>query len=160
MLQEVITAARNARAELKLDPKRRVAADIYLSSPSGATLIGHNRNLIERLGVLSELRSAAGRLDPTAGPVRSTAQFELRIPYGETVDVNAELARLRKDRDRLAQDLRSKESRLADQTFRSKAPAEVVRQMEATFAERRVEFEKLSERLAQLESSSGNSANT
>jgi hypothetical protein len=40
---------------------------------------------------------------------------------------------------------------LADKTFRSRAPAEIVRQLEATFAERQLEFAKLTERLAQLE---------
>jgi valyl-tRNA synthetase len=67
------------------------------------------------------------------------------------VELGAELARLRKERERLARDLESKQNRLADNTFRSRAPAEVVRQLEATFAERQLEFEKLTERLAQLE---------
>jgi valyl-tRNA synthetase len=160
LLQDLIGAARNARMELKLaDTKRRVAADFYSADSEVKTLVDRNLDMILRLGNLSELRTSMARLDPTAGPVRATPQFELRIPYGETVDVKAELARLRKERERLAQDLRSKESRLADQTFRSKAPAEVVRQMEATFAERRGEFEKLTERLAQLEKSAEPTAN-
>ncbi len=58
---------------------------------------------------------------------------------------------MRKELDRLARDLESKGNRLADDTFRSRAPAEVVRQLEATVAERQLEFEKLTERLAQLE---------
>jgi valyl-tRNA synthetase len=58
---------------------------------------------------------------------------------------------LRKEKDRLARDIESKENRLADQTFRSRAPQEIVRGLEDTLAERRVEFDKLSGRLAQLE---------
>ena len=68
------------------------------------------------------------------------------------------MARLGKEKERLARDLESKRNRLADQSFRSRAPAEIVRQLEATFAERRVEFEKLTEQLAQLEKSAGASA--
>ena len=158
VLQEVIVAARNIRAEIKLEPKRRVAADFTSVDTAVRGLIEQNRDVILRLASLSELRFSAGRLDPTGGPVRATPQFELRIAYGETVDLNAELARLRKDKERLAHDLESKQSRLADQTFRSRAPAEIVSQMEATLAERRGEFEKVTERLAQLEKSAGTSA--
>ena len=95
---------------------------------------------------------------PTAGAVRATPQFDLRIAYGETVDVQAELARLRKEKERLAKDIESKQSRLADETFRSRAPAKIVAQMEATLAERRVEFDKVTERLAQLEKLDGSAS--
>ena len=90
--------------------------------------------------------------------MRSTSQFDLRIAHGDGAEVGVELARLRKEKERLTRDLESKRNRLADETFRSRAPAEVVRQLEATFAERQLEFNKLTERLAQLEKSDGNSA--
>lgn len=160
LLQGVIEAARNIRAELKLDPKRRVAADFSAATPEVREVVEENRAVILRLAALSDLRFSDTKLEPTAGPVRSTAQFDLRIAYGDTVEVGAELARLRKEKERLARDLESKQNRLADKTFRSRAPAEIVRQLEATFAERRLEFDKLSERLAQLEKLGGASATT
>jgi valyl-tRNA synthetase len=151
LLQELIAAARNIRAELKLDPKRRVPADFSTSDDAVGALVESNRDTILRLAGLSELRISAGRLDPNAGPVRATSQFDLRIAYGDTIDTQAELTRLRKEKERLAKDLDTKKNRLADETFRSRAPAEIVRQMEATLAERHVEFEKVNQRLAQLE---------
>jgi valyl-tRNA synthetase len=151
LLQDIIGAARNVRAELKLDPKRRVAADFTPATLAVRETVEENRAIILRLATLSDLRISDARLEPTAGPVRSTAQFDLRISYGDTVELGAELARLRKERERLARDLESKQNRLADDTFRSRAPAEVVRQLEVTFAERQLEFDKLTERLAQLE---------
>jgi len=45
LLQEIVTAARNVRAELKLDPKRRVPADIYAPVASVAALIAQNYRL-------------------------------------------------------------------------------------------------------------------
>ena len=42
-------------------------------------------------------------------------------------------------------------SRLEDETFRSRAPEHIVKGLESTLAERRTEFDKLKERLAQLE---------
>jgi valyl-tRNA synthetase len=83
--------------------------------------------------------------------VRSTKHFELFIPYEAAFDVQTELSRLRKELDRLTKDIASKQSRLADETFRSRAPENIVKGLESTLAERRTEFNKLGERLAQLE---------
>jgi valyl-tRNA synthetase len=151
LLQDIIGAARNVRAELKLDPKRRVAADFTPATLAVRETVKENRAIILRLATLSDLRISDAKLEPPAGPVRSTAQFDLRISYGDTVDPKSEIARLQKDKERLTRDLEAKQNRLADSTFRSRAPAEVVRQLEATVAERRIELETVTERLAQLE---------
>ena len=160
LLQEIIVAARNIRAELKLDPKRMVAAEFTPATLAIRQIVEANKAIILRLAALSDLRFSHAKLQPAAGPVRSTAQFDLRISYGEGVDLRAEITRMRKEKERLARDLESKENRLADQTFRSRAPAEVVRQLEATVAERRIELEKIIERLAQLEQSAGEGASS
>jgi valyl-tRNA synthetase len=159
LLQEIIEKARNIRAELKLD-RQRVPADLTPVTLEVRETVEDNRAIILRLAVLSDLRLSDAKLEATAGPVRSTPQFDLRIAYGETVELGAELARLRKEKERLARDLESKQNRLADNTFRSRAPAEVVRQLEATFAERQLEFVKLTERLAQLEKRAGSHASS
>jgi valyl-tRNA synthetase len=156
LLQEIIVAARNIRAELK--PKRKVVADLSTADPAVRALVEANPDPVLRLARLSELRMVTGRLDPAGGPIRSAAAFDLRIPYGETIDVRAEVARLRKEKEKLARDLESKQSRLADETFRSRAPEKIVRSLESTLQERQVEYRKVVERLAQLEKSLGHSA--
>jgi valyl-tRNA synthetase len=157
LLQEIIVAARNLRAEMKVDQKRRVTADLWTTDAAVRRLVEGNREAILRLATLSELKFAAGHFGPTSGAIRSTTQFDLRIAYGEAIDVQAEVARLRKETDRLAKDLESKRSRLADDNFRSRAPAEIVRSLESTLAERQVEYQKLLERLSQLEKAAGQS---
>jgi valyl-tRNA synthetase len=158
LLQEIVIAARNIRTELKIDPKRLVAADFTPATLPVRQVVEANRAVILRLAPLSDLRFSQAKLQATTGPVRSTAQFDLRVAYGEGAELGPEVTRLRKEKERLARDLEAKQNRLADPTFRSRAPAEVVRQLEATFAERRLEFEKLTERLAQLEQSAGETA--
>jgi len=160
LLQEIIVAARNVRAEMKIDPKRRVAADFSSADEAVRTTVEQNRDLVARLATLSDLRVASQRLESPDGTVRTTARFDLRISHGETLDVPAELARQRKEKERLERDIESKRTRLSDEAFRSRAPADIVRQMETTVAERRVELIKVNERLAQLEKISGASAAT
>jgi len=151
LLQELIVATRNVRAEMKIDPKRPVAADISSPDATVRSTVEQNRDAIMRLAILSDLRLSAQQPDSPNGTVRATARFDLRITHGEALDVPAELARLTKEKDRLERDIESKRARLSDETFRSKAPAKIVQQMEATLAERRVELVKVIERLAQLE---------
>jgi valyl-tRNA synthetase len=150
-LQEIIVGARHIRAELKLDPKRKVAADLSTEDPAIEKLAKDNLESILRLGTLSAVNFSRGGLEPSNAVVHSTAQFDLRIQFGEAMDPKAEVARLRKEKDRLEKDLASKRSRLADDAFRSRAPAEIVRGLESTLAERQVEYQKLLDRLAQLD---------
>ncbi len=151
LLQKTIGELRNIRADMKLDPKRKIAAD-FSSTEAGIRLVlERNRDAVTRLAILSELRISAERLPAAGGTLRSTAQFDVRVVFAETVDMAAELARLRKEKERLEKDISSKRQRLADEAFRSKAPEPIVRGLEATLTERRIEYEKLSQRLAQLE---------
>ena len=84
--------------------------------------------------------------------MRSTAQFDIRIAYTDSVDVAAESERLRKEIERLQKDIASKERQLGDETFRSRAPEKIIKGMQSTLEERRIELGKSSERLRQLES--------
>jgi valyl-tRNA synthetase len=151
LLQEIITAARTLRAELKVDSKRKIAADFSASDDRTAALVESHLDPIRRLAALSALSIAKGHLDASSGVVRSTAQFDLRIAYGEAVDGGAEVARLRKEKERLQKDVESKKTRLADPAFRSRAPEHVIQSLETTLRERQLEYDKLVQRLAQLE---------
>jgi valyl-tRNA synthetase len=151
-LQEIVIAARNIRAEMKLDPKRKVAAEFSGRSPMLRNLVEESMDPLLRLAVLSELRVSADHLDPTGAAIRSTAAYDLRIAYGDTVDKPAEIARLKKEIERLTKDIESKQKRLADESFTSKAPGHVVDALRATMMERQLELKKLRDRLEQLES--------
>ena len=150
-LQEIITAARNIRAEMKIDQKRKIPADFSSNDAAIRKLAEQNVEPLLRLTTLSALNISSDRLDGEGAAVRSTSQFDLRIAYGEAVDKDVEIARLRKESDRLAKDVSSKQARLADETFTSKAPAKIVDDLRATLASREIEHQKLLDRLKQLE---------
>jgi valyl-tRNA synthetase len=154
-LQEIITAVRNIRAEMKLDTKRKVAADFSAGDPALRQLVESNLDTLMRLAVLSGLQISSGHLDGKDAAIRSTAQFDLRIAYVDTIDKPAEIARLKKEIERLTKDVASKQARLADDTFLSRAPAKVVDDLRATLAERQLEHQKLLVRLQQLGNQDG-----
>ena len=117
------------------------------------SIVENSLDTILRLANLSSLSFAMPPFDSTKGNIRSTKDFELFIAYEAAIDIPAEVARLRKELERLTKDIASKQQRLEDQTFRSRAPEHIVKGLETTLAERRTEFDKLGDRLAQLENS-------
>ncbi len=161
LVQDLITAARNIRAELKIDPKVRIGARLSTSPQAWQIVIAPNIDTINRLAVLSTLKLQPHEelpFDASKGSTRTTRDFDLFIPYDAAFDMKAEVARLRKDRERLSRDIESKQLRLEDQAFRSRAPEHIVQGLETTLAERRTEFDKVSERLTQLEQNLGGAA--
>jgi valyl-tRNA synthetase len=151
LVQDVIVALRNIRAEMKLEPKKRVPAEFSSSDERARQVIESSREGILRLGLVSELKVSAERLPQSGGAVRSTALFDVRIPYvAEAIDAAAEAARLRKQIEGLEKAIAAKEKQLADDVFRSRAPEKVVRGLEATLAEQTTELRKLRSRLEEL----------
>jgi valyl-tRNA synthetase len=115
------------------------------------TLVELNRDGIVRLGILTDLKITGGRLAQGRGAMRSSAKFDLRIEYTETVDAAAECAKITKELEGLRKAIGSKEKQLDDETFRSRAPEKIIRGLEATLATQRIEMQKLTERFEQLE---------
>jgi valyl-tRNA synthetase len=155
LLQEIITAVRNIRAEMKLDQKAKLATQLAPATPAVKSTVDGSLETILRLSGLSSLSFAAPPFDSTKGVIRSSKYFELFIAYEAAFDVSAEIARLRKESKQLENNIASNQKRLEDQTFRSRAPEHIVKGLETTLAERRTEFEKLTQRLAQLEKNLG-----
>jgi valyl-tRNA synthetase len=149
-LQETIVAFRNIRAEMKLDPKKKIDAEFSSAGGDTRSLIEANKDGILRLAILSELKVSAERLAQAGGAVRSTAQFDVRVAYSDVVDVDAEKSRLKKEIDGLQKAISSKENQLGSATFRNRAPEKIIRGLEATLAEQQIELKKLVERLGQL----------
>jgi valyl-tRNA synthetase len=152
LVQEVIQSVRAIRADMKLDPKKRLAAEISSEAGRIRDTVKANLDGILRLALLTELTITDAKLPQSGGGLRSTALFDVRVPYIETVDVAGELMRLKKERERLLKDIASKERQLGDETFRSRAPGKIIQGLEATLAERRIEFEKVTARISELES--------
>jgi valyl-tRNA synthetase len=152
VIQGVTVALRNIRAEMKVDAKKRIAAEFSSTHGETRAVMEANYDGIVRLAVLSELKISTGNLAQAGGIVRSTPQFDVLIPFAaEIMDIAAEKARLCKEIEGLAKSIASKEKQLADATFRSKAPEKIVRAMEVSLAEQEQELQKLQKRLDDLD---------
>ena len=138
LLQEIITAARNIRAEMKLDQKAKISAQLAPASRFRTIHRGTKPRYDSAAGkslfpVRLRSRPLIPQRESSAPPRISNCSSRMRQPF----DVQAEVARLRKELERLTKDIASKQQRLEDQTFRSRAPEHIVKGLETTLAERR-----------------------
>jgi valyl-tRNA synthetase len=151
LVQEVIQGLRTIRSEMKLEPKKKVAAEFSSADARARQVVEANTEGIVRLGSLTELKVLAEKLRGGDGGVRTTAQFDLRIPHvTETIDVAAELTRLKKEIEGLQKAITSKEKQLGNDTFRGRAPEHIIKGMEEALGGQKVELGKLEERQKQL----------
>jgi valyl-tRNA synthetase len=150
-LQDIIVASRNIRAEMKWDPRSKLPGLVSTTNNSTKIALAQNAESLKRLANFSDFEVSFEPIDPPGVAFRSTPLFDLRLDYGEVVDKPGEILKLRKEIERLTKDIASKQSRLADKSFTSKAPAHVVESLRATMAERQLELQKLYDRLKQFE---------
>ncbi len=150
LLQSVITSVRTARADNKLDPKKKIAAELSSQDPAVRQLVEENLESIQRLAALSSLLVTSDHLTGK-GYFYNTLEFDVHIPFAEIINPQAEMTRLKKDREGLQKAIASKEAQLGNETFRSRAPEMIIKGLEATLAEQRIELQKLKDRLSQIE---------
>jgi valyl-tRNA synthetase len=149
ILQDLIVSVRNLRAELKIEPKVKVAIEIFSHDPETWNVIRDNHEAIERLaGVqgITEVTESQARQPPS----RSTSRFDVRVVYEKKIDVAAERERLTKELEKIEKQLAGAQARLGDEQFLSKAPAHVVEGLRKQVGEATVLREKILVQLKEL----------
>jgi valyl-tRNA synthetase len=148
-LQEAIAQIRAARVEMKVEARRKIAAEFFSPDAGLRALASQYRAAFERL---AEVHLAVLDAPPVkeGGVLRHTTAFDLRIPYAGTVDTAAERQRLQKEMDGLRKQLASLESQLGNAEFRAKAPEKVVSGMEQKLRENQAQQRKIEDTLAGL----------
>ena len=149
-LQEIIAAARNLRAELKLDPRKPMESNFFAASPKLRKLIEVNLGAVKQFATLSAINFVDARMNSADGPLRSTSEFDVRIPYETVADIPGELAALRKEKERLEGIITGQEKQLGNPAFSGKAPATVITKLQESLAERKAEHAKVTQRISQL----------
>ncbi len=144
-LQELITGIRRFRAEHNLGTKTEL--HLLLVDPDGLAKAWWT----EQLRNLAGVQVALGAPDSASGHTRIVAgSVQGFVPLADAIDVDAERARLERAVLEARADLEKAEAKLANEQFRSRAPAEIVAKEEAKAAEARRALEKLEAQLAEL----------
>jgi valyl-tRNA synthetase len=141
VLQDLIVSVRNLRAELKVEPKVKVPIHVYTHEPEMRQLIAENQGSVERQANVESITFVESSIAKLPG-ARHTARFDVHLLYEQKIDVAAECERLRKELERIEAALANGESRLGNETFMAKAPANVVEGLRKQVQENEVLREK------------------
>ena len=147
-LIDVVTAARNLRAEAELPPNRVIAFEV--SGPGAAGLLAR-RELFESLA-RAELSAAADSAEAGGAKLsRPLPDLELTLPLSGQVDLGAYLENQRGRLKKVEAEVERAGRKLANEKFVTNAPAEVVAEERRRLAEAEALRERVSTLLRRLE---------
>jgi valyl-tRNA synthetase len=149
VLQDLIVAVRNLRAELKVEQKQKVSIQVFTQEPEIEALFDENRGAIERLAGVESMTFAGSSLSKLPG-ARSTSRFDVLVIYEKKIDVAAERERLKKELEQIDKEIANGQRQLSNEQFLAKAPAKVVEGMRARAQELAVLQEKARSKLDEL----------
>ncbi|MCU1329597.1 MAG: valine--tRNA ligase [Bryobacterales bacterium] len=129
LLQDVVRAARNIRADLGLDPKMPL---------EGRINIDIDTEIVRRLSGVTFTKGDV----PTSGPVRSTSAFDLSINVSAE-QAEAQKKRVEKEREQMEKNIANSKRQLSDDVFLGKAPAKIVDSIRTKLAEYEAQLAKL-----------------
>ena len=146
-VKEVVKAVRNIRAEMKVQPGKRVKIMLV----QGETDYTNGLTYIEKLAGASSVEIIASR-DLVTEKVATAVvgDLEILIPLGELVDLDKEIARLTADLESLKKEIARGEGMLNNPNFVSKAPAKLVENEKAKLSANRETLTKLEQKIAEL----------
>ena len=148
----VVRAIRNARAEGNVEHSRMIET-IVDAVPESQEAIADSREAIgvlARVSSLSVLAPEDERPDPASVMTAILDGVTVMVPLAGLVDADAERSRLSKELEETRGRLTGLEQRLANESFRSKAPPQVVAKEEERLEESRQRVQRIEEQLARL----------
>ena len=149
-VQDVIRAIRNARAEYKVPPDRRIAA--LLSAGSMTAVLNDQRKAIAALARVDEAHLMVAESLPAPADKCVTlvlGEVTAHLPMSGLVDLDLERQRLQTELDELEKQIAKSEG-LLNGDFARRAPAALIEKERARLAEALSKRDQISEHLAQL----------
>ena len=152
LLMEIVVRVRNIRAELNIDPGRRLPLLLHPHDARAARVVAANTSMIATLGRLESVREASDL--SAAGPAaRAVAPgVDLAVPLAGILDPGAERRRLAREVDKLSKESEGHARKLSNEDFLSKARPEIVDKARRIHEELQEKIERLSRTIESLHS--------
>jgi valyl-tRNA synthetase len=155
LVMDLVRAVRNLRSEVNI-PAAAWLTVICRSRDAGQeAVLRATEGSVRALGRIREFRVGTGEGKPPAAAATVVRGMDVYVPLTGLIDFTAEIARLRKEVEKVDRELARVRGKLENPAFRAKAPAEVVEKETGVARELGEVRGKLLEHLALLESSRG-----
>ncbi len=146
-IMDAIRAVRNRRAEMNVPPSKK--ANVYIDTVYGDTF-RKGAVFFERLAFAASTEVGENMMVENAVSI-VTVDAKIYIPLGELVDLDAERARLQKEREAVLKDIAFVENKLNNPAFVEKAPEKVVSAQREQLARHQEKLAMIDERISALD---------
>jgi valyl-tRNA synthetase len=147
-IMEAVRSIRNIRAEMKVPAARKIKVLFIIEDEELGTIFNKEASTFMRLSGVSGFTVSKNKSDIPDGAVSSVISgVEIFIPLEDLIDFDKELKRLYKEKENLEDELKRVNGKLGNESFVSKAPAQVVeaeREKQKKYSEL---YEKVIERI-------------
>ncbi|MDY5496534.1 MAG: valine--tRNA ligase [Anaerobutyricum sp.] len=151
MIKNAVRNIRNLRADMNVPPSRKASVYVVSQNPEVRRVFEHSKVFFATLGYAGEVHvqeDKAGIAQDAVSTVIPDAV--IYIPFAELVDVEKEIARLKKEEDRLAGEIKRAKGMLGNEKFVSRAPAAKVEEEKKKLEKYTAMAAQVAERLSQL----------
>ena len=125
-VKSVIVGVRNVRGEMNISPAKALPIYLARGNSDDKRRLDENRQFLSKL---ASLETITWLDDPADAPLSATAlagDMQILVPMAGLIDVAAELSRLDREIDKIANEAKKLSGKLSNSKFVDNAPAEVV----------------------------------
>ncbi len=150
LIQDIIGGIRNIRGEMNISPTKTIDVFIKSSDDHKTKTISSNAEYLHRLSKVSGVTIGADIVKPSFSATAVVAGMEVFLPLKGLIDIDVEKSRLEKEIGRIKNLLQATSSKLQNNNFVDKAPADVIEKERDKERNFRQTIEKLETNLKEL----------
>lgn len=125
-IKRVVQSIRTIRSEMNISPSKHIPLLIRHQDPMIETRLQTYQSILMTLSKVSQIQVVSPKDTIPVCVSAIVGEVELLLPIADLIDKEAELARLNKELSKLDKDVEFAESKLNNEAFTSKAPAEII----------------------------------
>ncbi|HSG65302.1 MAG TPA: class I tRNA ligase family protein, partial [Gammaproteobacteria bacterium] len=149
-IKDVVIGIRQIRGEMGISPGKRLPVLVADAAAGDRERVARHQAILQALARTEPLRVADDGDDPGVVATALVRQFRVLVPLAGVIDLDAERARLAKQRDRMRQDLGKAQAKLDNAQFVANAPAAVIQKERDRAAELAIQIEALEQQMSRL----------
>ncbi len=153
-VKQFILGIRQIRGEYDISPGKVVPVLLEEYSDRDLAFADNNALLLSRVGRVESVRPLAADEEAPQAAIALLGSMRILVPMAGLIDVEAEIDRLEKQRDKVSSELGRSNAKLGNEKFVNNAPEAVVTQERQRVVEFEQQIVQLDEQLARLRASS------
>ncbi|MGN7476788.1 valine--tRNA ligase [Solibacillus silvestris] len=150
LLMDIIRSVRNIRAEVNTPMSKKVAMTISAKDDQTAAILEANKGYIEKFCNPEGLTIGAQLEAPAQAMSAVVSGAEIFMPLAGLINIEEEIARLEKELDKWAKEVKLVSGKLSNERFVSKAPEALVAAEREKLADYEEKFATVEKRIAEL----------